>query len=98
GGHVGNGVLFPALWLALVWGARRLCMQLHLPLAVFKLAVPILLSLLCIRLVVRVMRAAFPTSNLVRLVEKTVSWMAWAGVVLWITGVLPSFLDALDDI
>jgi small-conductance mechanosensitive channel len=24
--------------------------------------------------------------------------MAWGGVVLWITGVLPSFLDALDDV
>jgi small-conductance mechanosensitive channel len=98
GGHVGNGVLFPVLWLALVWSARLLCVQLHLPLAVFRLAVPILLSLVVIRLVVRVMRAAFPTSNLVRLVEKTVSWMAWGGVVLWITGVLPSVLDALDDI
>jgi len=24
--------------------------------------------------------------------------MAWGGVVLWITGVLPSFIDALDDV
>ena len=28
----------------------------------------------------------------------TVSWMAWGGVVLWITGVLPSFIDALDEV
>ena len=98
GGHVGNGVLFPALWLGLVWLARLACLRLHLPLAVFKLAVPILLSLVAIRFVVRVMRAAFPASGVVRLVEKTVSWMAWAAVVLWITGVLPSLLDALDDI
>ena len=98
GGHVGNGVLFPGLWLALVWAARALCLHLHLPLAVFRVAVPILVSLVVIRLVVRVMRAAFPASGMVRMVEKTVSWLAWAGVVLWITGVLPSFLDALDDI
>jgi small-conductance mechanosensitive channel len=44
------------------------------------------------------MRAAFPMSSLVRLVEKTVSWLAWGGVVLWVTGVLPSVLDALDEI
>jgi len=98
GGHPGNGVLFPAIWLALAWAAQRLCLKLHLPLAVFRVAMPILMSLVVIRLVVRVMRAAFPKSGLVRLVEKTVSWMAWGAVVLWITGVLPSFLDALDDI
>jgi small-conductance mechanosensitive channel len=98
GGKIFDGVLFPALWLGLVWMARRLCLQLHLPLAVFRLVVPILLSLLVIRLTVRVMRVAFPKSGLVRAVEKTVSWLAWAGVVLWITGVLPSILDALDDV
>jgi small-conductance mechanosensitive channel len=98
GGRIFDGVLFPALWLGLVWMARRLCLQLHLPLAVFKVVVPILLSLLVIRLTVRVMRVAFPRSGVVRAVEKTVSWLAWAGVVLWITGVLPSFLDALDDV
>jgi len=93
-----DGVLFPALWLGMVWMARRLCLQLHLPLAVFRVVVPILVSLLVIRLTVRVMRVAFPKSTVVRAVEKTVSWAAWGGVVLWITGVLPSFLDALDDV
>ncbi|HEX7689064.1 MAG TPA: mechanosensitive ion channel domain-containing protein, partial [Burkholderiaceae bacterium] len=98
GSRIVDGVLFPALWLGLVWLARTLCMRAHLPLAVFRLAVPILLSLLLIRLTVRVMRVAFPKSGVVRAVEKTVSWLAWIGVVLWITGVLPSFLDALDDV
>ncbi len=98
GGRIFDGVLFPALWLGLVWLARVLCMRQHLPLAVFKVVVPILLSLLVIRLTVRVMRVAFPESQVVRAVEKTVSWMAWGGVVLWITGVLPSFIEALDDV
>ncbi len=98
GGRIFDGVLFPALWLGLVWLSRQLCHRLHLPLAVFKVVVPILLSLLLIRLTVRVMRFAFPKSAVVRAVEKTVSWMAWLGVVLWITGVLPSVLDALDDV
>jgi len=98
GRRIFDGVLFPAIWLGLVWMARAFCLHQHLPLAVFKVAVPILLSLLVIRLTVRVMRVAFPKSGLVRAVEKTVSWMAWGGVVLWITGVLPSFIDALDDV
>ena len=98
GGRIFDGVLFPALWLGLVWMARAFCLHMHLPLAVFKVAVPILLSLLVIRLTVRVMRVAFPKSGLVRAVEKTVSWLAWGGVVLWVTGVLPSFVDALDEV
>ena len=98
GGRIFDGVLFPALWLGLVWIARLFCLRQHLPLAVFKVVIPILLSLLVIRLTVRVMRVAFPKSGVVRAVEKTVSWMAWGGVVLWITGVLPSFIEALDDI
>jgi len=98
GGRIFDGVLFPALWLGLVWMARMFCLHLHLPLAVFKVVVPILLSLLVIRLTVRVMRVAFPKSGVVRAVEKTVSWMAWGGVVLWITGVLPSVIDALDEV
>ena len=98
GRRIFDGVAFPALWLGLVWVARQFCTHQHLPLAVFKVAIPILLSLLVIRLTVRVMRVAFPESQLVRAVEKTVSWAAWLGVVLWITGVLPSFVDALDEI
>ena len=98
GRNIFDGVLFPALWLGLVWMARAFCLHQHLPLAVFKVVVPILLSLLVIRLTVRVMRVAFPKSGLVRAVEKTVSWLAWGGVVLWITGVLPSFVDALDEV
>jgi len=98
GGRIFDGVLFPALWLGLVWLARAFCLRQHLPLAVFKVVVPILLSLLAIRLTVRVMRVAFPKSGVVRAVEKTVSWLAWGGVVLWITGVLPSVIDALDEV
>src|ERR1700761_5448619 len=98
GRNIFDGVLFPALWLGLVWMGRAVSLRHRLPPAVFKGVVAILLSLLVIRLTVRVMRVAFPKSELVRAVEKTVSWLAWGGVVLWITGVLPSFVDALDAV
>src|ERR1700749_3201800 len=41
-----DGVLFPALWLGLVWMARAFCLPQPLPLAVFRVVIPILLSLL----------------------------------------------------
>lgn len=92
-----DGVLFPVLALLLALLARRL-LQDVLPLAVFRLGVPILVSLLVIRLTVRVLRAAYPESRWMRIVERSVSWVAWVGVVLWVTGVLPVLRDELDQI
>jgi small-conductance mechanosensitive channel len=91
-------VLFPALALALAYGARNVLPALGVPLALFKIVIPVLLSFAIIRLSVRVLRAAFPGSELVRAAERTISWVAWLAVVAWITGVLPVVLDELDDI
>ncbi len=97
GRGVVDGVLFPifALLLALL---GRWMLTGTVPIAVFKLAVPVLISLLAIRLTVRVLGAAFPESQFMRVVERSVSWLAWIAVVLWITGALPLILDELDAI
>ena len=92
-----DGALFPVLALALALLARWL-MQGHLPVAVFKLAVPVLASLALIRLAVRVLHAAFPASALVRALERTLSWAVWIVTVMWITGVLPVLLAEMEDI
>lgn len=91
-----DGVLFPLLALLLGAVARRVLVAMAVPIAVFKLAVPVLVSLALIRLCVRVLRAVFPGSSVMRAVERTISWLAWGAVVLWITGVLPLVLDELD--
>jgi small-conductance mechanosensitive channel len=97
GHHVVDGVLFPVLALVLALIARRV-LQDMIPLAVFRVAVPVLSSLAVIRLTVKVLGAAFPTSSALRVVERTVSWGAWGATALWITGVLPIVLDELDQI
>jgi small-conductance mechanosensitive channel len=101
GTHGVDGVLFPLLALLLALLARWVLqnpMQGAVPLAFFKLVVPVLLSLLAIRLTVRVLQRVFPQSHLMRVVERSVSWLVWIGVVLWITGVLPLLLAELDNI
>jgi small-conductance mechanosensitive channel len=98
GAHVVDGVLFPVLALALAYVARRVLLDLGHSLAVFRLAIPVLLSLVAIRLSVRVLRLAFPASALVRAAERTISWIAWLGMAMWVTGLLPALLDELDDI
>lgn len=98
GAHVVDGVLFPVLALALAYAGRRVLLDLGHPLAVFRVAIPVLLSLALIRLSVRVLRMAFPGSALVKAAERTISWFAWLGVAAWVTGVLPAVLEELDQI
>lgn len=97
GDRIIDGVLFPVVALALALGAR-LMLAASLRIAVFKLAIPILVSLLVIRLAVRVLHVTFPNAHWVRVIERTVSWIAWLAVVLWITGVLPLMLEAMDEV
>jgi len=98
GQRIVDGVLFPALALALAFGAKRLLPELGVAPALFKIFVPVLLSFAVIRLSVRVLSAAFPASRVMRAIERTISWLAWAAVVGWITGVLPLLLQELDAI
>ena len=97
GRRIVDGVLFPVLALALAYAAR-LALAGSVKLAVFKLAVPILLSLVIIRLSVRVLGVTFPSSAGVRIIERSISWFAWGAVVLWVTGALPFVLDAMDEV
>jgi small-conductance mechanosensitive channel len=92
-----DGALFPILALGLALLARVL-MRDHIPVAVFKLAVPVLVSLALIRVSVRVLHAAFPSSALVRAFERTLSWGVWIAAVLWTTGLLPMLLTEMDAI
>jgi small-conductance mechanosensitive channel len=95
GKGVVDGVLFPLFALLFVLLARWLTID-TLPAAVFRLAVPIMWSLLIIRVGVRVLRAAFPTSAVVRALERTFSWMVWIGLVLWLTDLLPAVMAELE--
>ncbi|MFZ5527272.1 MAG: mechanosensitive ion channel family protein [Pseudomonadota bacterium] len=97
GHRIYDGVLFPLLALVLALIARRVLLD-DVPLAVFRLVLPILVSLAIIRLTVKVLRAAFPDSSAVQVIERTVSWLAWAGSVLWVTGILPLVQEELGAI
>ncbi|WP_430420977.1 mechanosensitive ion channel family protein [Methylibium petroleiphilum] len=94
-----DGALFPLLSLGFVLAAQHLLLTvLQLPPAVLRIAVALLLSLALIRVFVRVLRAAFPLSEFVRIVERWLSWAVWIGMILWFTGVLPMLLEELEAI
>jgi len=97
GGHLVDGVLFPSLLLGLVFASRSIWAKSH-PLWLFDFLLPVCVSLAAIRLGVKVLQAAFKDAAWVRPVERSLSWVAWAAVVLWLTGLLPMVLEELDQI
>lgn len=98
GRRVIDGAMLPVLAVALAFVARRLLPVWGVAPALFKLVLPLLVSLAVIRLAARVMARAFPDSRLIKSIERIGSWLIWMGAALWVTGLLPLFLDALDDI
>ena len=92
-----DGVLFPTLLLGLSYVARALVLK-YVPLAVFKVAIPVLVALVVIRVGVKVLRVAFEETAWVRAVERTISWVAWLAMVLWVSGLLPLVLAEMDQI
>ena len=97
GRKVVDGALFPLILLGLGYVARAVLAQ-WVPLAAFKVVIPVLISLVVIRVGVKVLQAAYPQSAWVRPIERTLSWLAWLVMVLWVTGLLPLVLQQLDEI
>ena len=92
-----DGVLFPAVLLGLMFAARTLLTTDH-PVALFGILLPVCISLALIRFGVKVLQVAFGAAPFVRVLERTISWIAWLAVVLWVTGILPLVLEELDQI
>lgn len=92
-----DGLLFPSVALALVY-IGQLWLVKHQNLMLLKLAVPVLLSLVLIRLCARVLTAVFPQSPMAVLTERLISWLAWLVAILWITDLLPLVADEMAQI
>jgi small-conductance mechanosensitive channel len=92
-----DGLLFPLLLLMLGYLARALLMN-FLPVTTFKVVIPVLIALVVIRLGVKVLQLAFASAPWVRVVERSISWLAWIAMVLWVSGLLPVVLAELDQI
>ncbi len=92
-----DGVLFPLMALVLVYAAKLIWFT-DPDYAIVRLAAPILLALTAIRLIARVLTAAYPDSSMAKLLERFFSWLVWLGVVLWLLGALPALTGELEQI
>ena len=90
-----DGVLFPMVLLCLGSVAMAV-LGIFVQVAVFKVALPVLVALVVIRIGVKVLRVAFQEARWARSLEHTISWVAWLAMVLWVSGLLPVILNELD--
>jgi small-conductance mechanosensitive channel len=80
-----DGLLFPLLLLLLGYLARALLLK-FLPVATFKVVIPVLIALVVIRFGVKVLQLAFASAPWVKVMERSISWLAWIAMVLWVSG------------
>lgn len=92
-----DGVLFPLVLLCLGYAGHTL-LERFINTAVLKVAIPVLVALVAIRIGVKVLNAAFSQQRWVRSLEHTISWLAWLAMVMWVSGLLPVVLNELDQI
>ena len=95
GKRVIDGVLFPLALLCLGYLSLELLGN-FVPVAVLRITIPVLMSLVVIRVGVKVLQATFAESRWVKPLEQTISWVAWLAMVLWVSGLLPVILNELD--
>jgi small-conductance mechanosensitive channel len=97
GRHLVDGVLFPLLALAFTYSARVALGGLQL-VPLLRLAVPLLVTFVVMRLLARVIPLVFPRWKPARRLERGVSWLVGITAVLWIVGLLPPVLAEMEAI
>jgi small-conductance mechanosensitive channel len=88
---------FPLTALVIVLIGRAVLRQWQ-PVNLLDVAVPLLTALAIVRTVVYALRRVFAPSGWLRLSERFISWAAWLGFALHITGLAPLLIDFLRDI
>lgn len=91
-------IVFPLVTLLGVLLARVVFRYLDLPDSLLKLAIPLLLSLVFIRLLVYVLRNVFPNSAKLKSWELSIAGVAWLVVALHVTGLLDAVLAGMESL
>ncbi len=92
---LGRGVGLPVVAVLLLQFVRHGSLAL-LRAPLLKLALPVLAVWLLVRVASRVAYRMFPGSEAMRLLARGVNWLAWIGLLLYLTGALPEIIEALD--
>ena len=91
-------VVFPISALLMILIASSVFHTLRLPVNLFHLAMPLLLSFALIRMLVYLLRKGFAPTPLLKAWENIISTTVWIIVALYLLGVLPAVLTTLDSL
>jgi len=89
-------VMFPISALLMILIASSVFRTLHLPVNLYHLAMPLLLSFALVRMLVYLLRKGFAPTPLLKAWENIISTTVWVIVALYLLGVLPAVLATLD--
>jgi small-conductance mechanosensitive channel len=92
---LGRGVGLPVVAVLLLQLVRHGSPVL-LKAPLLKLALPVLAVWLLVRVASRVAYRMFPGNEAMRLLARGMNWLAWIGLLLYLTGALPEIIEALD--
>ena len=90
-------LLFPLSTLVLVLIAKGILRHWHST-HLLNAAVALLLAMALIRMAIYVMRHTFAPSAWLRASERWISWLAWIGVAVYVTGLWPYVRDAMHEV
>lgn len=90
-------LMFPLSALLLVLVAKAVLRYWHST-HLLNVAAALLLAMALIRMSIYAMRHTFAPSEWLRASERWISWMAWIGVAIYLTGLWPYVREALLDI
>lgn len=91
-------VVFPLSMLLWVLLGKAVLLVLDLPVMLLSIAVPLLLSLVLIRILVYLLRKGFPPTPMLMAWENIVSTGIWLVVALHLLGWLPAVTETLDAV
>lgn len=90
-------VAYPLLvWVFMAIG--KFILERHQSVALLEIAHTLLVAWIVIRLAVYVLGHALPKGGFLSGSIRTIAWIAWVGVALHITGLLPEVVGGLEDI
>ena len=90
-------VAYPLLTYLFMAVGRALLAR-HQQTVLLDIAQTLLVAWIVIRIAIYVLGHIMPPGGFLRASIKTVAWIAWLGVALHITGLLPGIIEGLDDV
>ena len=88
-------VAFPVLALVLAWTGEGILASFQ-TVSLLDVVITLLVAFTVIRIAAYVLGHVLPEGALQRAVIRVVRWVAWIGAILYVTGLLPEALSALD--